>query len=604
MDESEAKNAAAKQLSNLKRRHDDLNSECVLIRSRLILVSDRKERFLSKEDLDMAASGTKQIERLHAELEELNSAARSVYSRCMTYQQMINRLKAEGRTYRSDLCDLYSTSKTKGHDCQILQLMLKDASRVRDMARTDLNRSQEAVTEQMRRRQNYLQEHRRKLDAQLEASDEHDKESVARSEAVLAQREYTTSVNSDEESEYSIVEEREHIFRFEAQLAQIKEMMAMSSVAGVSEIVDEVVDTFKAQETTHATLGVLSVDAQQRTEAHLQARDNAKRVLEMARYVEPVATAAAAAVAGGAKLGAEKVMNLDVEAGADIKPALMGFDACEAMCKERQVEKMQLRQRKQRLSRLSAVLVKAHAAVEHFGTLLDTATQLPHDVHLLMPEPGPPSLPPELPRLPPARALRESAKKSLEEDASGTRAELLRVPEASAEAQQSRGLNEAELGEANLGETLELQVRLLCEMHESIAKEDACKELASSASLASPVDSTAYVWIGAQLLGDAEVRAVFDFDAVVSQRAEIFAQGATGGVLGPVQEQEGPIFQRTSEKMHIKNGAGVEEEEEEEEDSAGSAADWVLDRKTLKRNSERVLKKRQHAMMARKSTWP
>ena len=113
----------------------------------------------------MAASGTKQIERLHAELEELNSAARSVYSRCMTYQQMINRLKAEGRTYRSDLCDLYSTSKTKGHDCQILQLMLKDASRVRDMARTDLNRSQEAVTEQMRRRQNYLQEHRRKLDA-------------------------------------------------------------------------------------------------------------------------------------------------------------------------------------------------------------------------------------------------------------------------------------------------------------------------------------------------------------------------------------------------------------------------------------------------------
>ena len=120
MDESEAKNAAAKQLSNLKRRHDDLNSECVLIRSRLILVSDRKERFLSKEDLDMAASGTKQIERLHAELEELNSAARSVYSRCMTYQQMINRLKAEGRTYRSDLCDLYSTSKTKGHDCQIL----------------------------------------------------------------------------------------------------------------------------------------------------------------------------------------------------------------------------------------------------------------------------------------------------------------------------------------------------------------------------------------------------------------------------------------------------------------------------------------------------
>ena len=41
MDESEAKNAAAKQLSNLKRRHDDLNSECVLIRSRLILVSDR-----------------------------------------------------------------------------------------------------------------------------------------------------------------------------------------------------------------------------------------------------------------------------------------------------------------------------------------------------------------------------------------------------------------------------------------------------------------------------------------------------------------------------------------------------------------------------------
>ena len=134
----------------------------------------------------------------------------------------------------------------------------------------------------MRRRQNYLQEHRRKLDAQLEASDEHDKESVARSEAVLAQREYTTSVNSDEESEYSIVEEREHIFRFEAQLAQIKEMMAVSSVAGVSEIVDEVVDTFKAQETTHATLGVLSVDAQQRTEAHLQARDNAKRVLEMA----------------------------------------------------------------------------------------------------------------------------------------------------------------------------------------------------------------------------------------------------------------------------------------------------------------------------------
>ena len=343
--------AANKELMEMRLQYDLINTESKAVQHKLNTIRNRSTSFVKAEDLSAAADDdAAEIAALEAELNQVAVRAYETWEQRKTYEQVVKRLKEESTTYTRELQSIDHTTGAKEHDYHTLQLMLKDASHVRDVARHDLAKVDVSVASERRERTRALQEKRRKLKQKQEAAQAHQRRFEARRDALerektaaMARREVTVTASE-------LASEREQIAAFEAQFAQIKE------VAG-ADGVNEVIEKFTAQEETHATLVALSRESQSRIDALISQRAEAKKALEVARYVGAPLTEAALAPSPEA--------------------AVNGVDERERQHEELQLHQQRERQRVQRLHRVSALIVEARVAIEHLSNIVNTTAQLP-----------------------------------------------------------------------------------------------------------------------------------------------------------------------------------------------------------------------------------
>ena len=343
--------AASKELMEMRLQFDLVNTESRAVQHKLNTIRNRSTSFVKAEDLSAAADDdAAEIAGLEAELNHVAVRAYETWEQRKTYEQVVKRLKEESTTYTQELQKIDLTTGAKEHDYHTLQLMLKDASHVRDVARHDLTKVEASVAAERKERTRVLQEKRRKLKQKQEAAQAHQRRSEARRDAIerektaaMARREVTVTASE-------LASEREQIAAFEAQFAQIKE------VAG-ADGVNEVIEKFTAQEETHATLVALSRESQSRIDALISQRAEAKKALEVARYVGAPLTEAALAPSPEA--------------------AVNGVDERERQHEELQLQQQRERQRVGRLHKVSALIVEARVAIEHLSNIVSTTAQLP-----------------------------------------------------------------------------------------------------------------------------------------------------------------------------------------------------------------------------------
>ena len=173
--------AASDELFLLRKRYDELHSDCAKTRTKLDVLRKRTTSFVNTEELDASRhADAAEIERLEYDVCCVLNAARDTYERRKTYEQIIKRLKEEGTTYWRELGQIDHTSRAKEHDFKLLQLLLKDARHVRDVAKQELSKVDDAVAEERRQRQRALQERRRKLELRQESALGHERRTLRR----------------------------------------------------------------------------------------------------------------------------------------------------------------------------------------------------------------------------------------------------------------------------------------------------------------------------------------------------------------------------------------------------------------------------------------
>jgi len=338
----------------LRLRTDVTNNECTLVQAKIDALRDRASTFVDPEHLAAVGDiGAGEIAELNAELARTEARAYEVYETRMSHEQVIKRLKEEAVSYPRQLEGIERTAHAKDHDHATLQLMLKDASHVRDVARQELSKAEESVAHERKERGRVLQARRRKLQQKQEASQAHERRVAARREVVCLEKEAAVERRevAVSQSEPELASELEQIAYYEAQFAQIKE------VAG-ADGVNEVLDKFTAQEETHRTLVHLSRESQSRIDTLIAQRTEAKKALEHTRYaggpIIPLLPGAAEAVA-----------------------AVNGVEERERQHETAQMQGQRERQRAQRLHRVSGMIVEARVAIEHLSNIVTTTAQLP-----------------------------------------------------------------------------------------------------------------------------------------------------------------------------------------------------------------------------------
>lgn len=260
--------------------------------------------------------------------------------------QIINRIKAEERSYGKELAAIDTAAAAKTGDIEQLKLMLRDAEHVRDVARKDLIKLEEQSERERRQQRAALQERRRKLEARLET--------VAACELRCAQRlnaiEVEHAAVQARVEQVAMIEpaqfqaEHEHIRACEEQFTQIKQILGVLKV-------DDIIDKFSQQEEAAKTLEALIIEYQGRIDALHWKRVEMKKAVDALRYGRGVAQ----------KLEPEGVAERlisQTERLANLKDG---------------------RHRWTRLNRASALLTEARVAIDHLGNVVSSSPSLPAD---------------------------------------------------------------------------------------------------------------------------------------------------------------------------------------------------------------------------------
>ena len=128
--------AIIQETTMLKRRYDDITSECQATRKKLELALERSNGFISTSDLDVDKDDlAKEVAALENEMEEVEYGIEVANHEKKTYELMIERIRAEEKTYKRDLGTIDHHQTAKQMDAEKLQLIVKDATDVRDGAR-------------------------------------------------------------------------------------------------------------------------------------------------------------------------------------------------------------------------------------------------------------------------------------------------------------------------------------------------------------------------------------------------------------------------------------------------------------------------------------
>ena len=220
--------ALAKEIMELRLRYDVANNECKQVLGKLDSIRTRSTGFVRTEDLSADVDvDAAEIAKLEVDLERTAVRAYEAYETRKTHEQVIRRLKAEAATYPRALEGIGRTAHAKEHDYGTLQLMLKDASHVRDVGRQELSRVEEAVAHERKERARAIQARRRKMQQKQEATHAHEVRGAARREALGLEREASVErrdAAARVDGRWREISEMEMIAAYEEQFAQIKEV--------------------------------------------------------------------------------------------------------------------------------------------------------------------------------------------------------------------------------------------------------------------------------------------------------------------------------------------------------------------------------------------
>ena len=330
----------------LKKRYDDLSAECSALRAKLAQLVERTNGFIPTRELEADKDDdAAEIAGLEKELAEVEAATEIANHENKTYHLMIERIRGEAETYRRDLGEIDTHVGAKQSDAQQLMLMLKDATDVRDAARSELLKEDEALSVELAALAQRLAEKTEKLAARRQQAADHEArtseklKSLEREKAVAALREQKTR----ESSIGSLDAEREQISKLQSVFDTIAEAIGVSDP-------DAIVEKFKGQEETFALLSNLHRTSRTRIEQLQKDKEEKSRTLEMIRVAANSAT----------------VVPLPPKPGAGTA------DAEEEL---RLKEQRKARLARTRAKRIAATALEAQSALEQLAIMLTAASE-------------------------------------------------------------------------------------------------------------------------------------------------------------------------------------------------------------------------------------
>ncbi len=141
--------AISHEIAALRRRRDDVHNAALAAREKLASLASR-DRFVPSADLAATADeGSPEVDRLEAELEEVERLTDEAHLERATYELMVRRLREEGTTWRRELGALDRHARAKRQDADNLSHMLRDASDVRDAAQAELTNLEHEIADEI-----------------------------------------------------------------------------------------------------------------------------------------------------------------------------------------------------------------------------------------------------------------------------------------------------------------------------------------------------------------------------------------------------------------------------------------------------------------------
>jgi regulator of replication initiation timing len=331
---------------SLKKRYDDLSAECSALRQKLAQLVERTNGFIPTTELEADKDDdAAEIAALEAELAEVEAATDVANHEHKTYHLMIERIRGEAETYRRDLSQLDMHVSAKHSDSEQLQLMLKDATDVRDAARSELLKEDEALSVELAALAQRLSEKQEKLSARRQQASEHEARTsekvrgLEREKAVAALREQKIR----ESSIGSLDSEREQISKLQGVFDTIAESLGVSDP-------EAIVEKFKGQEETFALLSNLHRTSRAKIEKLHKDREEKRKTLEMIRLTANSAN----------------IVPLPP------KPGAVSADAEE---EARLKEQRAVRLARSRAKRIAATELEARSALEQLSIMVSAAAE-------------------------------------------------------------------------------------------------------------------------------------------------------------------------------------------------------------------------------------
>ena len=210
-------------------------------------------------------------------MEEVERATEVADHEHKTYLLMLERIRGEQITYRRDLHKIDAHHVAKQSDASQLQLMVKDATDVRDGARAELSREDERLTDELAALAARLTEKQAKLAAKKQTAAEHAVRHQERCRQLERERTEAIARREQSVSVGSVDAERDEIARIGGVFESISEVIGAGEPSSI-------IDKFKGQEETYALLASLHRTSRAKIESLCTERDEKRKALEQLRF--------------------------------------------------------------------------------------------------------------------------------------------------------------------------------------------------------------------------------------------------------------------------------------------------------------------------------
>eukprot|EP00164_Ancoracysta_twista_P002641 GFYU01003515.1.p2 GENE.GFYU01003515.1~~GFYU01003515.1.p2 ORF type:complete len:499 (+),score=244.27 GFYU01003515.1:80-1498(+) len=287
----------------------------------------------------------RQIRTLENRLDKAMIKYNEAQSIRKTYEQIVKRLKEERIGFDNQLGAIERTLKAKQHDYEELLLMSHDAQHAKEVAKAELAKFEQQVTEERKVREKELAERRQMVQAKVEMNQRMEQREKARRDIVLEahgdlneegekslKKSMVTNVFQQNLNALRIEEEQEKITTYEEAFRKIKD------ATGVSDV-NEVIQKFLTQEDTHHNLIAMTKEAQVKIDQYNDEKATLKQQVEEIKY------------AGTGTLGSRRIVDRFETHLADAN----------AKCERN----------RQKHERIAKILIGVKSGVEHLADKLD-----------------------------------------------------------------------------------------------------------------------------------------------------------------------------------------------------------------------------------------